>query len=150
MLHSGWAVLDPGRLGGTGYLALLPVCQGIEHSPGASFAPDSIYFDPESIVKLAVGGGCNAVASTLGVLGAAARRYAHKIPVLIKLNHNEPLTYPTKNDEIMFVDMRQAADPSAAAVSATIYYGLEEYSRQTQEVSEALHMARKLSMVTVL
>ena len=139
-----------GRLGGTGYLSILPVDQGIEHSAGASFAPNPIYFDPENIVKLAVEGGCNAVASTLGVLGAVARKYAHKIPFLVKLNHNELLTYPNKYDQIMFANVEQAADMGAAAVGATIYFGSEESSRQIQEVSEAFHHAHDLGMATFL
>ncbi len=144
------AIFDHGRLAGTGYVSILPVDQGIEHTAGASFAPNPIYFDPESIVKLAVEGGCNAVASTLGVLGAVARKYAHKIPFIVKLNHNELLTYPTKYDQIMFADVRQAADLGAVAVGATIYFGSEESSRQIQEVSEAFHMAHELGMVCVL
>ena len=144
------AIFDHGRLGGTGYVSILPVDQGIEHTAGASFAPNPIYFDPESIVKLAVEGGCNAVASTLGVLGAVARKYAHKIPFIVKLNHNELLTYPTKHDQIMFADVRQAADLGAVAVGATIYFGSEESGRQIQEVSEAFHMAHELGMVCVL
>ena len=138
------AIFNTGRLAGTGYVSLLPVDQGIEHTAGASFAPNPIYFDPENIVKLAIEGGCNAVASTLGVLGSVARRYAHKIPFLVKLNHNELLTYPNTYDQIMFADVEQAADMGAAAVGATIYFGSEESNRQIQEVSEAFHLAHGL------
>ncbi len=150
VLRNLQAIFDHGRLGGTGYLSLLPVDQGIEHSAGASFAPNPIYFDPENIVRLAIEGGCNAVASTLGVLGAVARKYAHKIPFLVKLNHNELLTYPTTYDQIMFADVQQAADMGAAAVGATIYFGSEESGRQIQEVSEAFQAAHELGMATVL
>jgi len=144
------AIFDHGRLGGTGYVSILPVDQGIEHSAGASFAPNPIYFDPENIVKLAIEGGCNAVASTLGVLGAVARKYAHKIPFLVKLNHNELLTYPNKSDQIMFASVEQAADMGAAAVGATIYFGSDESGRQIQEVSQAFHLAHDLGLATVL
>jgi class I fructose-bisphosphate aldolase len=150
VLRNLQSIFSHGRLGGTGYVSILPVDQGIEHSAGASFAPNPIYFDPENIVRLAVEGGCNAVASTLGVLGAVARKYAPKIPFLVKLNHNELLTYPNKYDQIMFADVRQAADMGAAAVGATIYFGSEESSRQIQEVSEAFHMAHELGMACVL
>ncbi len=150
VLRNLQAIYDHGRLGGTGFLSLLPVDQGIEHTAGASFAPNPIYFDPENIVRLAIEGGCNAVASTLGVLGSVARKYAHRIPFLVKLNHNELLTYPNSFDQIMFADVRQAADMGAAAVGATIYYGSEESGRQIQEVSEAFHLAHELGMVTVL
>ncbi len=150
VLRNMQAIFDHGRLGGSGYISILPVDQGIEHSAGASFAPNPIYFDPENIVKLAIEGGCNAVASTLGVLGAVSRKYAHKIPFLVKLNHNELLTYPTKHDQIMFANVEQAADLGAAAVGATIYFGSEESPRQIQEVSEAFHVAHELGMVTVL
>ncbi len=143
-------IFNHGRLGGTGYLSMLPVDQGIEHTAGASFAQNPIYFDPENIVRLAIEGGCNAVASTLGGLGAVARKYAHKIPFLVKLNHNELLTYPNTFDQIMFADVRQAADMGAAAVGATIYFGSDESNRQIQEVSEAFHIAHELGMVTVL
>jgi class I fructose-bisphosphate aldolase len=139
-----------GRLGGTGYVSILPVDQGIEHSAGASFAPNPIYFDPANIVELAMEGGCNAVASTLGVLGSVARKYAHKIPFLLKLNHNELLTYPSTFDQIMFASIDQAFDMGAIAVGATIYYGSEESSRQIQEVTEAFEYAHSLGMVTVL
>jgi len=150
VLRSLQMMFDHGRLGGTGYLSILPVDQGIEHTAGASFAPNPMYFDPENIVKLAVEGGCNAVASTLGVLGSCARKYAHKIPFLVKLNHNELLTYPNKYDQIMFADVRQAADMGAVAVGATIYFGSEESSRQIQEVSEAFHIAHEMGLATVL
>lgn len=139
-----------GRLAGTGYLSLLPVDQGIEHSGGASFAPNPIYFDPENIIKLAIEGGCNGVASTLGVLGAVSRKYAHRIPFIVKINHNELLTCPNKFDQIMFANVKQAWDLGAAAVGATIYYGSEESSRQIIEVSEAFAMAHELGMATVL
>ena len=150
VLKSMQAILSHGRLADTGYMSILPVDQGIEHTAGASFAPNPIYFDPESIVKLAIEGGCNAVASTLGVLGAVSRKYAHKIPFLVKLNHNELLTYPNTYDQIMFADVRQAFELGAVAVGATIYYGSEESSRQIQEVSEAFHVAHELGMVSVL
>jgi class I fructose-bisphosphate aldolase len=143
-------IFDHGRLGGTGYLSILPVDQGIEHSAGASFAPNPVYFDPESIVKLAIEGGCNAVASTLGVLGSVARKYAHKIPFMVKLNHNELLTYPNKFDQILFARAKQAADMGCAAVGATIYFGSEESSRQIQEISIAFEMAHELGLTTFL
>jgi len=139
-----------GRLGGTGYMSILPVDQGIEHSGGASFAKNPEYFDPESIVKLAIEGGCNAVASTFGVLGAVARKYAHKIPFIVKINHNEFLTYPNKFDQIMFGSVEQAAEMGAAAVGATIYYGSDESGRQIVEVSEAFAIAHELGLATVL
>ncbi len=139
-----------GRLAGTGYLSILPVDQGIEHSAGASFTPNPIYFDGENIIKLAIEGGCNAVASTLGVLGSVARCYAHKIPFILKINHNEFLSYPNGYDQIMFANVRQAWDMGAAAVGATIYFGSEESKRQIQEVSEAFMMAHELGMATVL
>ncbi|MCF7707846.1 MAG: class I fructose-bisphosphate aldolase [Verrucomicrobia bacterium] len=143
-------IFDHGRLSGTGYLSILPVDQGIEHSAGASFAPNPEYFDPEKIVQLALEGGCNAVASTLGVLGAVSRKYAHKIPFIAKLNHNELLTYPNKFDQIYFGQVEQAFDMGAAAVGATIYYGSEESTRQIQETAEAFKMAHELGMATVL
>ncbi len=139
-----------GRLAGTGYLSILPVDQGIEHTAGASFSPNPAYFDPENIVELAINGGCNAVASTFGVLGMVARKYAHKIPFLVKINHNELMTYPTKYDQIMFGSVEQAWDMGAAAVGATIYFGAKESSRQIQEVSQAFAMAHDLGMATVL
>ncbi len=143
-------IFNTGRLAGTGYLSILPVDQGIEHTAGASFAPNPAYFDPENIVKLAIEGGCNAVASTLGVLGMTARKYAHKIPFLVKLNHNELLTYPNKYDQIMFAGVEQAFDMGAAAVGATIYFGSPESNRQIIEVSEAFQYAHELGMATVL
>ena len=143
-------LFDNGRLAGTGYLSVLPVDQGIEHSAGASFAPNPIYFDPENIVKLAIEGGCNAVASTLGVLGSVARRYAHKIPFIVKINHNELLTYPNKYDQILFAGVQQAFDMGAAAIGATIYFGSEESNRQIQEISEAFQYAHELGMGTIL
>ncbi|MFQ5492174.1 MAG: class I fructose-bisphosphate aldolase [Phycisphaerae bacterium] len=150
VLRSCQQIFNHGRLAGTGYVSILPVDQGIEHTAGASFAPNPIYFDPENIVRLAIEGGCNAVASTLGVLGAVARKYAHKIPFLVKLNHNELLTYPNKYDQIMFASVEQAADMGAVAVGATIYFGSDESNRQIVEVSEAFHLAHELGMVTVL
>ncbi len=143
-------VYDHGRLGGTGYLSILPVDQGIEHSGGASFAPNPIYFDPDRIVELAVEGGCNACASTLGVLGAVSRKWAHKIPFIVKLNHNELLTYPNNYDQIMFASVDQAFDLGAVGVGATIYFGSLESSRQIQEVSEAFAYAHELGMVCIL
>jgi class I fructose-bisphosphate aldolase len=139
-----------GRLGGTGYVSILPVDQGIEHSAGASFAKNPDYFDPENIVKLAVEGGCNAVASTFGVLGMTARKYAHKIPFVVKLNHNELLTYPNKFDQILFGTVKEAADMGAAAVGATVYFGSEESGRQIVEVAQAFALAHELGMATIL
>jgi fructose-bisphosphate aldolase, class I len=139
-----------GRLSGTGYLSILPVDQGIEHSAGASFAKNPDYFDAENIVKLAIEGGCNAVASTFGVLGAVARKYAHKIPFVVKINHNELLTYPNKFDQIMFGTVQQAYDMGAVAVGATIYFGSEESSRQIIEVSQAFALAHQMGLATVL
>ena len=139
-----------GRLAGTGYLSILPVDQGIEHSAGASFAKNPDYFDPENIVRLAVEGGCNAVASTFGVLGAVARKYAHKIPFLVKINHNELMTYPNKFDQILFGAVRQCADMGAAAVGATIYFGSAESGRQIVEISQAFALAHELGLATVL
>ncbi len=144
------AMFDHGRLGGTGYLSILPVDQGIEHSAGASFAPNPLYFDPENIVRLAVEGGCNAVASTLGVLGAVSRKYAHRIPMIVKINHNELLTYPNKYDQVMFAHVKQAWDMGAVAVGATIYFGSEESGRQIVEVSQAFKAAHELGMATIL
>ncbi|MEE9572554.1 MAG: class I fructose-bisphosphate aldolase [Candidatus Neomarinimicrobiota bacterium] len=143
-------ILNSGRLEGTGYVSILPVDQGIEHTAGASFAPNPIYFDPENIVKLAIEGGCNAVASTLGVLGMTARKYAYRIPFILKLNHNELLTYPNKYDQIMFAGVEQAFDMGAAAVGATIYFGSDESNRQIIEVSEAFQYAHEMGMATVL
>ena len=139
-----------GRLAGTGHVSILPIDQGIEHSAGASFAPNPIYFDPDSIVKLAMEGGCNGVASTLGVLGAVARKYAHRIPFILKFNHNQLLTYPSAYDQVFFAQIEQAWDLGAAAVGATIYYGSEESNRQIVEVSEAFQRAHELGMFTVL
>ena len=139
-----------GRLGGTGYLSILPVDQGIEHSAGASFAKNPDYFDSENIVKLAIEGGCNGVASTLGVLGSVSRKYASKIPFIVKLNHNELMTYPNKFDQIMFANAEQAKDMGAVAVGATIYFGSPESGRQIVEVSQAFHQAHKLGLGTIL
>jgi class I fructose-bisphosphate aldolase len=143
-------LLNHGRLGGTGYVSILPVDQGIEHSAGASFAPNPIFFDPAAIVELAIEGGCNAVASTLGVLGSVSRKYAHKIPFLVKLNHNEFLSYPNTYDQIKFGSVKQAFDMGAVAVGATIYFGSEESHRQIQEVSTWFQEAHELGLVTVL
>ncbi|MGI8493241.1 MAG: class I fructose-bisphosphate aldolase [Acidimicrobiales bacterium] len=143
-------LFDHGRLGGTGYLSILPVDQGIEHSAAASFAKNPAYFDPLNLVELAIEGGCNAVASTYGVLGAVSRRYAHKIPFIVKLNHNELLTYPAKYDQVMFASVEASYDLGAAGVGATIYFGSEESTRQLQEVSEAFQAAHELGMFTVL
>jgi class I fructose-bisphosphate aldolase len=143
-------LFNHGRLGGTGYLSILPVDQGVEHSAGASFAPNPLYFDPENIVKLAVEGQCNAVASTVGVLGAVCRRYAHKIPFIVKLNHNELLSYPNTYDQRFFGSVGQAFQMGAVAVGATVYYGSPESRRQTEEVSAAFEHAHELGMFTVL
>jgi class I fructose-bisphosphate aldolase len=150
VLRSLQTLFDNGRLAGTGYLSILPVDQGIEHSAGASFAPNPIYFDPENIVRLAIEGGCNAVASTFGVLGVVARRYAHKIPFVVKINHNELLTYPNQFDQVMFGTISQAHDMGAVAVGATIYFGSEQSTRQIMEVSEAFAHAHELGMATIL
>jgi fructose-bisphosphate aldolase, class I len=150
VLSSLQSLLDHGRLGGTGYVSILPVDQGIEHSAGASFAPNPMYFDPENIVKLAVEGGCNGVASTLGGLGAVARKYAHKIPFLLKLNHNEFLSYPNAFDQIKFASVKQGFEMGAMGVGATIYFGSEESRRQIQEVTEMFQRAHELGMFTVL
>jgi len=144
------SLFDHGRLGGTGYVSILPVDQGIEHSAGASFAPNPQYFDPENIVKLAIEGGCNAVASTLGVLGMVSRKYAHKIPFILKLNHNEFISYPNAYDQIRFASVKQGFDMGAAGVGATIYFGSEESKRQIQEVTEMFQHAHELGMFTVL
>ena len=144
------SLFNHGRLAGTGYVSILPVDQGIEHSGGASFAPNPEYFDPAKIVELAIEGGCNGVASTLGVLGAVSRKYAHKIPMIVKINHNEMLTYPTKFDQVMFASVENAFNLGAVGVGATIYFGAEEGMRQLQEVSEAFAMAHELGMFTVL
>jgi class I fructose-bisphosphate aldolase len=144
------SIFDHGRLGGTGYLSILPVDQGIEHSAGASFAKNPIYFDGENIVKLAIEGGCNAVASTFGVLGSVARKYAHKIPFIVKINHNELLTSPNQFDQVLFGTVEEAWNLGAAAVGATIYYGSEESRRQIIEIAEAFHHAHELGLATVL
>lgn len=141
---------NTGNLSGTGYISILPVDQGIEHSAGASFAANPMYFDPENIIKLAVEAGCSGVTSTLGVLGLTARKYAHKIPYILKLNHNELLTYPNKHDQIMFASVEQAWNMGAVAVGATIYFGSDESSRQIQEVSQAFEHAHELGMATIL
>jgi class I fructose-bisphosphate aldolase len=150
VLRSLQALVSTGRLAGTGYLSILPVDQGIEHSAGASFSPNPIYFDPEKIVQLALEGGCNAVASTFGVLGVTARKYAHKIPFIVKINHNEFLSYPNKYDQILFGTVEEAWNLGAVAVGATIYFGSEESSRQLQEISVAFKRAHELGMATIL
>ena len=150
VLRSLQQLFDHGRLGGSGYLSILPVDQGIEHTAGASFSPNPIYFDPENIVRLAIEGGCNGVASTLGVLGAVARKYAHKIPFILKFNHNELLTYPNIHDQIFFASVDQAFDMGAAAVGATIYFGSPESRRQIVNVSAAFQRAHELGMGTIL
>jgi class I fructose-bisphosphate aldolase len=150
VLRSMQSLYNSGRLSGSGYLSILPVDQGIEHSAGASFAPNPIYFDPENIVKLAIEGGCNAVASTYGVLGAVSRQYAHRIPFVVKFNHNEFLSYPNKYDQILFGTIRECWNLGAVAVGATIYFGSDESSRQIQEVSKAFEMAHELGMATIL
>jgi class I fructose-bisphosphate aldolase len=150
VLRSLQALVNTGRLAGRGYLSILPVDQGIEHSAGASFAPNPIYFDPEKIVELAIEGGCNAVASTFGVLGATARKYAHKIPFIVKVNHNEFLSYPNKYDQILFGTVEEAWNLGAVAVGATIYFGSAESTRQIQEVSVAFKRAHELGMATIL
>jgi class I fructose-bisphosphate aldolase len=150
VMRSLQQLFDHGRLAGTGYLSILPVDQGIEHSGGASFAPNPIYFDPQNIVKLAIEGGCNAVASTLGVLGSVARKYAHKIPFILKFNHNEILSYPNTYDQTPFASVKQAFDMGAVAVGATVYYGSPESRRQIWEVSQAFQQAHELGMATIL
>ncbi|HLB52164.1 MAG TPA: class I fructose-bisphosphate aldolase [Chlamydiales bacterium] len=150
VLRSLQALFSSGRLAGTGYLSILPVDQGVEHSAGASFAPNPIYFDSEKIVELAMEGGCNAVASTLGVLGSVARKYAHKIPFLLKLNHNELLSYPNSYDQTLFANVKQAYEMGAVAVGATIYFGSAESRRQIQEISHAFSLAHEMGMATVL
>lgn len=150
VLRSLQQLYSTGRLANTGYLSILPVDQGIEHSGGASFAPNPIYFDPENIIKLALEGGCNGVATTLGVLGMMSRKYAHRIPFIVKLNHNELLTYPNPSDQIMFASVEQAWNLGAVAVGATIYFGSENSSRQIQEVSQAFAKAHELGMATIL
>ena len=150
VLNSLQSLLGHGRLANTGYVSILPVDQDIEHTAGASFAPNPIYFDPENIVRLAIEGGCNGVASTFGILGSIARKYAHKIPFVVKLNHNELLTYPNSYNQIMFGSVKEAWDMGAAAVGATIYFGSEESRRQLVEVSEAFEYAHELGMATIL
>lgn len=150
VLRSLASLFGHGRLAGTGYLSILPVDQGVEHSAAASFAPNPIYFDPENIVKLAIAGGCNAVASTMGVLGAVARKYAHKIPFIVKLNHNEMLSYPNFYDQTLFASVEQAFELGAVAVGATIYYGSPECRRQILEISEAFKLAHELGMACIL
>lgn len=150
VLRNLQALFNHGRLAGTGYLSILPVDQGVEHSGGASFAPNPMFFDPENIVRLAIEGGCNGVASTLGVLGMVARRYAHKIPFILKINHNELLTYPNKYDQTLFASVDQAFGMGACAVGATVFFGSEESRRQIQEISEAFAHAHDLGMVTIL
>jgi class I fructose-bisphosphate aldolase len=150
VLRSLQALVNSGRLAGTGYLSILPVDQGIEHSAGASFAPNPIYFDPEKIVELALQGGCNAVASTFGVLGATARKYAHRIPFIVKVNHNEFLSYPNRYDQILFGTVEEAWNMGAVAVGATIYFGSAESTRQIQEISVAFKRAHELGMTTIL
>ena len=150
VLRSLQTLFGHGRLKNTGYLSILPVDQGIEHSAGASFAPNPIYFDPENIVKLAIEGGCNAVASTLGVLGSVSRKYAHKIPFILKFNHNEFLSYPSTFDQINFASIEQAYNMGCVAVGATIYFGSEESNRQIEEVAQAFEMAHDLGMATIL
>jgi len=150
VLNSLQRLFGHGRLANTGYLSILPVDQGIEHTAGASFSPNPMYFDPENIVKLAMEGGCNAVASTSGVLGSVARKYAHKIPFLLKFNHNELLSFPTRYDQVMFASMKQAYDMGCVAVGATIYFGSAESRRQIVEVSRAFEIAHDLGMCTVL
>ncbi len=150
VLRNLGTMFSHGRLGGTGYLSILPVDQGVEHSGAASFAKNPAYFDPLNLCELAVAGGCNAIATTLGVLGMASRRYAHRIPFILKLNHNELLTYPAKYDQVMFADVQQAFDLGAVGVGATIYFGSEEATRQIQEVSDAFAEAHRLGMFTVL
>lgn len=150
VLRSLQSLYGTGRLANTGYVSILPVDQGIEHSAGASFAKNPAYFDPENIIKLAIEGGCNGVASTLGVLALTSRKYAHKIPYIVKINHNELLTYPNKFDQVMFASVQQAWDMGAAGIGATIYFGSDESTRQLQEVSDAFQLAHELGMFTIL
>src|SRR5438874_9016936 len=150
VLRSLQSLFDHGRLANTGYLSILPVDQGIEHSGGASFAPNPLYFDPENLVRLAIEGGCNAFASTLGILGAVSRKHAHRIPFIVKLNHNEFLTYPNKYDQIMFSSVQRAWELGAVGVGATIYFGSDESRRQIVEVAKAFEDAHRLGMFTVL
>lgn len=150
VIRSLQTLFGHGRLAGTGYLSILPVDQGIEHSAGASFAPNPIYFDPENIVKLAIEGGCNGVASTRGVLGMVARKYAHKIPFIMKINHNELLSYPNTYDQILFAHVQEAYEMGAVAIGATIYFGSEESHRQIEEITQAFQLAHELGMATIL
>jgi len=150
VLRNMQLIFNTGRLAGSGYLSILPVDQGVEHSAGASFAPNPIYFDPENVLKLAIEGGCNAIASTLGVLGAVSRKYAHKIPFIVKINHNELLTYPNIYDQSLFTSVEQSFNLGAVAIGATIYFGDENSRRQILEISEAFQLAHELGMVTVL
>ena len=150
VLRNMQSLIGHGRLSGTGYLSILPVDQGIEHSAGASFAPNPLYFDPENIVKLAIEAGCSAVASTLGVLGSVARKYAHRIPFILKINHNDLLIYPDRHDQVLFASVKQAFEMGAVAVGATIYFGSEESSRQLREITEAFAQAHELGLVTIL
>jgi class I fructose-bisphosphate aldolase len=150
VIRSLSALFDHGRLAGTGYISILPIDQGVEHTAGFSFAPNPIYFDPENIIRLAIEGGCNAVATTFGNLGMVARKYAHKIPLIVKINHNELLTYPTKYNQIMFGSVEDAWNMGAVAVGATIYFGSEESSRQIIEVAQAFERAHELGMATIL
>jgi len=150
VIRSLQSLYHHGRLSGSGYMSILPVDQGIEHSAGASFAPNPIYFDPENIVKLAIEGGCNAVASTFGVLAQVARKYAHKIPFIVKINHNELLTYPNKYDQILFGSVEEAWNMGATAIGATIYFGSEESNRQLTEIAQCFEMAHELGMATIL
>lgn len=150
VLKNFHALLNHGRLAGTGYCSIFPVDQGVEHSAGASFAPNPIYFDPENIIRLAIEGGCNAVASTFGVLGIMSRKYAHKIPFVVKINHNELLTYPNRYDQTLFGNVREAWNMGATAVGATVYWGSEESTRQLKEIAEAFEEAHQLGMVTIL
>ena len=149
-LNSLQSILSHGRLANSGYVSILPVDQGVEHTAGASFAPNPLYFDPENIIKLAIEGGCNAVASTFGVLGAVARKYAHRIPFIVKINHNELLTYPTQYDQTLYGTVEEAWNMGAVAVGATIYFGSPESRRQILEVSEAFARAHELGMATIL
>jgi class I fructose-bisphosphate aldolase len=150
VLRNMQTLFNHGRIGGCGYLSILPVDQGIEHTAGASFAPNPIYFDPENIIKLAIEAGCNGVASTLGVLGIMSRKYAHRVPFVVKINHNELMTYPNKHDQILFASVDQAFDMGAIAIGATIYYGAPESNRQIQEITDAFEYAHELGLVCIL
>ena len=150
VMRSLCTLFNHGRLTGTGYLSLLPVDQGVEHSAGASFAPNPIYFDPENIVRFAIEAGCNGVASTLGILGLVSRKYAHKIPFIVKINHNELLTFPNTFDQTLYASVKQAWDMGAVGVGATIYFGSEQSERQIQEITEAFELAHELGMCTIL